>query len=50
MLGRRYSAQTMYEWGLVNAVVPLAALDDEVAKWCDELLAVSPTCLKVYKA
>lgn len=50
MLGRRYSAQQMYEWGLVNAVVPLAALDGEVAKWCDELLAVSPTCLKVYKA
>jgi 2-ketocyclohexanecarboxyl-CoA hydrolase len=50
MLGRRYSAQQMYEWGLVNAVVPLAALDGEVAKWCDELLAVSPTCLKLYKA
>lgn len=50
MLGRRYSAQQMYEWGLVNAVVPLAGLDSEVAKWCDELLAVSPTCLKVYKA
>jgi 2-ketocyclohexanecarboxyl-CoA hydrolase len=50
MLGRRYSAQQMLEWGLVNAVVPLDALDAEVAKWCDELLAVSPTCLKVYKA
>ena len=50
MLGRRYTAQQMYEWGLVNAVVPLAKLDEEVAKWCDELLAVSPTCLKVYKA
>lgn len=50
MLGRRYSAQEMMEWGLVNAVVPFAELDDEVARWCDELLAVSPTCLKVYKA
>jgi 2-ketocyclohexanecarboxyl-CoA hydrolase len=50
MLGRRYSAQQMMDWGLVNAVVPLAELDQEVAKWCDELLAVSPTCLKVYKA
>lgn len=50
MLGRRYSAQQMLDWGLVNAVVPLASLDEEVAKWCDELLAVSPTCLKVYKA
>jgi 2-ketocyclohexanecarboxyl-CoA hydrolase len=50
MLGRRYSAQQMCDWGLVNSVVPLAALDEEVAKWCDELLAVSPTCLKIYKA
>ena len=38
------------EWGLVNAVVPMTELDAEVARWCDELLAVSPTCLKVYKA
>ena len=50
MLGRRYDAQTMLDWGLVNAVVPMEKLDDEVAKWCDELLAVSPTCLKMYKA
>ena len=50
MLGRRYSAAQMLEWGLVNAVVPMAELDAEVAKWCDELLAVAPTCLKVYKA
>lgn len=50
MLGRRYSAEQMYDWGLVNAVVPMEKLDEEVARWCDELLAVSPTCLKVYKA
>lgn len=50
MLGRRYSAAQMLDWGLVNAVVPMADLDTEVSKWCDELLAVAPTCLKVYKA
>lgn len=50
MLGRRYSAAQMQDWGLVNAVVPKEDLDAEVARWCDELLAVSPTCLKVYKA
>lgn len=50
MLGRRYSAAQMLDWGLVNAVVPANQLDAEVAKWCDELLAVSPTCLKIYKA
>lgn len=50
MLGRKYSAQQMLDWGLVNAVVPMAELDSEVKKWCEELLAVAPTCLKVYKA
>lgn len=50
MLGRKYSAAEMLEWGLVNSVVPMADLDTEVRRWCDELLAVAPTCLKVYKA
>jgi len=50
MLGRRYPAAQMLDWGLVNAVVPMAELDANRARWCDELLAVSPTCLKVYKA
>ncbi len=50
MLGRKYTAAQMLDWGLVNAVVPMAELDAEVARWCDELLAVAPTCLKVYKA
>ena len=50
MLGRRYSAQHMMDWGLVNAVVPMSELDQEVSRWCEELLNVSPTCLKVYKA
>jgi 2-ketocyclohexanecarboxyl-CoA hydrolase len=50
MLGRRYTAAQMLDWGLVNAVVPAERLDEEVARWCDELLAVSPTCLKVTKA
>lgn len=50
MLGRKYSAQQMLDWGLVNAVVSKEDLDTEVRRWCDELLAVAPTCLKVYKA
>ena len=49
MLCRRYTAKQAYDWGLVNAVVPMAKLDEEVKKWCDELLAVSPTCLRVVK-
>jgi 2-ketocyclohexanecarboxyl-CoA hydrolase len=49
MLCRRYSAQTMYEWGLVNAVVPGDQLHAEVRRWADEILALSPTALKVVK-
>lgn len=49
MLCRRYTAKQALEWGLANAVVPMAGLDAEVRKWCDELLAVSPTCLRILK-
>ncbi len=50
MLCRRYSAAEALEMGLVNAVVPLAKLDDEVDKWCEELMQKSPSCLKILKA
>lgn len=49
-LCRRYSAAQALEWGLVNAVVPMSELDAEVDRWCQELLAISPTCLKILKA
>jgi 2-ketocyclohexanecarboxyl-CoA hydrolase len=48
-LCRRYSAQEMKDWGLVNAVVPLDRLHDEVRAWADEMLALSPTALKIIK-
>lgn len=47
---RRYTAQQALEWGLVNTVVPLAELDDEVQRLCDEILKSSPTCLAILKA
>jgi dihydroxynaphthoic acid synthetase len=50
MLCRRYTAAQALDWGLANAVVPLAGLDAEVNRWCEELLALSPTCLRVLKA
>lgn len=50
MLCRRYTAAEMLEWGLVNAVVPASQLDEEVRKWADELLALSPTALKTVKS
>jgi naphthoate synthase len=48
-LCRQYDAATMESWGLVNRVVPLADLRDEVRAWADEMLAKSPTALKVLK-
>jgi 2-ketocyclohexanecarboxyl-CoA hydrolase len=50
MLCRRYTAKQALDWGLVNAVVPQAELDAEVKRWCDELLALSPTVLRTIKA
>lgn len=48
-LCRRYDAEQMLDWGLVNAVVPAADLRDEVRRWANELLERSPTSLKVLK-
>jgi naphthoate synthase len=48
-LCRQYDAATMQSWGLVNAVVPKAELRAEVRRWADEMLAKSPTALKVLK-
>jgi len=48
-LCRRYSAETMERWGLVNAVVPGAELRAEVRRWADEILEKSPTALRVLK-
>ena len=50
LLCRRYTAQQMLDWGLINAVVPMEDLDGEVRRWADEMLSLSPTCLKVVKA
>jgi dihydroxynaphthoic acid synthetase len=47
---RRYDAWEAERIGLVNKVVPLADFDTELDRWCQELLAVSPTCLRILKA
>jgi 2-ketocyclohexanecarboxyl-CoA hydrolase len=49
MLCRRYDAATAERWGLVNRVVPLAELRDEVRRWADEILQLSPTALRFVK-
>jgi 2-ketocyclohexanecarboxyl-CoA hydrolase len=48
-LCRRYNAQQALEMGLVNCVVPHAELDAEVDKWCQEILALSPTAIAIAK-
>ncbi|MFO1058125.1 MAG: enoyl-CoA hydratase-related protein [Dongiaceae bacterium] len=49
MLCRRYSAQEMLQWGLINAVVPMDKLDEEVEKWANEIMALSPTVIGTVK-
>ncbi|MDP2954324.1 MAG: enoyl-CoA hydratase-related protein [Chloroflexota bacterium] len=49
-LQRRYTAQEAREMGLVNKVVPLDKLEEEVEQWCREILSLSPTVLRLYKA
>jgi naphthoate synthase len=49
-LCRQYDAQQALEMGLVNAVVPLADLEQETVRWCREMLALSPFALRLMKA
>jgi len=49
-LCRQYDAQQALEMGLVNTLVPLAELERETVNWCREMLAHSPTALRVLKA
>jgi len=49
-LCRQYDAQQALEMGLINAVVPLAQLEDETVQWCREMLSVSPFALRLLKA
>jgi naphthoate synthase len=49
-LCRQYDADTALDWGLVNAVVPLAELETTTIEWCRELLEKSPLALRLLKA
>ena len=49
-LCRQYTAAQALEMGLVNAVVPLARLEEETVQWCSEILANSPTAIRCLKA
>lgn len=49
-LCRQYDAQAALAMGLVNAVVPLAQLEEETVQWCREMLQHSPMALRLLKA
>jgi naphthoate synthase len=50
MLCRQHGAEQAYDWGLVNAVVPLADLERETVEWARQMLALSPLALRMLKA
>ncbi len=47
---RQYGAAQAYEWGLVNAVVPLVDLECETVEWCRTMLEHSPLAMRMLKA
>lgn len=49
-LCRQYNAQQALDMGLVNAVVPLARLEEETVQWCREILKNSPMAIRCLKA
>ena len=49
-LCRQYDATTALEWGLVNAVVPVADLERVTVEWCRRCSAFSPLALRLLKA
>jgi naphthoate synthase len=49
-LCRQYDAHQALEMGLVNAVVPIAELEEETVRWCAEMLKLSPFALRLLKA
>jgi len=49
-LCERYTAHEALQMGMVNKVVSPDKLEEEVEAWCQKILALSPTALKVLKA
>ena len=48
-LGREYDAQRAYEMGVVNAVVPHSKLESTALEWAEDILAKSPTAIRMLK-
>ena len=49
-LCRQYDAKQALDMGLVNTVVPIAELEIETVKWCQEILANSSLAIRCLKA
>jgi naphthoate synthase len=49
-LCRQYDARAALDMGLVNAVVPVAALEAEGVAWAREILAKSPLAIRCLKS
>jgi naphthoate synthase len=48
-LGRNYTAQEAFDMGMVNAVIPHDRLESTAYEWAQEILAKSPTSIKMLK-
>ena len=48
-LCRQYTAAEAMAMNLVNTVVPVAKLEEETVKWCEEILQLSPLALRMLK-
>ena len=48
-LCRQYTAEEALQMGLINKVVPAAQLVDEARTWAREIVAMSPTAIKLAK-
>ena len=48
-LGREYDADAMHHMGAVNAVVPHAELESTALQWAREIVAMSPTAVRMLK-
>ena len=48
-LGREYDADAMHQMGAVNEVVPHAQLESTALQWAREIVAMSPTAVRMLK-
>ena len=48
-LGRSYTAEEAFDMGMVNKVVDHESLEEEAVTWAEEILAKSPTSIRMIK-